>query len=60
LEEILDEVGFPIFVADLIESTFDALVDVSIQQMETIASLYDIELALLKLRLLVKQLEIRP
>ena len=33
VDVILDEIDFPIFVAELVEGMFDAIVDVSIQQM---------------------------
>ena len=38
-EEILDEVDFPIIVAELVVGTFHAIVDVSIRQMEAYADL---------------------
>jgi hypothetical protein len=39
LSSLVDEVDFPTFVADLINGTFDAVVDASIQQMEAYADL---------------------
>ena len=37
--DTLDAIAFPVFVADLINSTFDAIVDASIRQMEAYGQL---------------------